>query len=204
MAGELITKFDDHALRVSRFIEQWRDKPDLVAWLKTYLDQMQDIEDALFEILLERNLDDAVGVQLTILGDLVQQPRTTSVDEDFRTAIRARILINLSSGTPEDLIQLLRLLLPASEAFEFRDEPPAQLRMTIVDPTAANVDLLVSLLDEADLGGVRTLLQWNKTLTTSADKFTLGDTVTGAVTGGSLGSTTGASTDPGKFSSVIE
>lgn len=160
-AGELIEQFTGHEDRVSRFIDKWRNKPDLIKLAKIYLRQLQDIEDAAFEVLLERDLDNAEEVQLETIGKLVGQPRTTSDDERYRTAIRARIAINLSDSTGEDVIRVANLLLVDEEAFELRDEPPAQLRVTITDPlTSADSDLVHSLLDEADAAGVRLLLQW--------------------------------------------
>ena len=199
MAGELIAQFGDHAGRVSRLIEQFKNKPDLEALIRSYLLQLQDVEDALFEIILERNLDVAVGVQLEAIGGIVQQPRTTSDDERFRTAIRARIAINLSNATPEDVIKVASLLLVDGEAFRIREEPPAQLRVEVIDPlTSADVDLLFDLLEAADAAGVRLVLQWNASLS-PADKLILG----GGSVGGALGSTTGATANPGKFASAI-
>ena len=200
---DLIVPQDDHAGRVSRFIEQWQDKENLNKLAQTYLDQCQDLEDAFFEIILERCLDDAVGVQLTTLGKIVQQGRTTSDDGRFRAMIRARIAINLSDGTAEDIIKVCKLLLQEfAEAIRLRDEPPAQLRVTITDPLqSVDPDLLQSLLDEADAGGVRLLLGYTTSVMTS-DKFTFSDTSGSATTGKGLGDTSGGTTDIGYLSSV--
>ena len=206
MAGELIAQFTDHEGRVSRLIEQFKNKLDLEALLRSYLKQVQDLEDALFEIILERDLDNAVGVQLTTIGNIVQQPRTTPDDNRFRTAIRARIAINLSDSTIEDVIRVASLLLQEfNETFEVRDEPPAQFRVTVIDPLqSADSDLLQLLLDEADAGGVRLLLQFNNSLTANVDKLLLEDSISGSSGGGgTLGSTTGVTTNPGGLASVI-
>lgn len=205
MAGELIEQNADHEGAVRRFIEQYQNRPDLEALARSYLSQLQDLEDAIFEVILERDLDNAVGVQLETIGNLVQQPRTTSDDERFRTAIRARIAINLSDGTIEDLIRVANLLLQEyAEAYFVRDEPPAQVRITVTDPLqSADADLLHDLLDEADPGGVRFLLQYNSSLSTPIQKLLLSDEATGSTGGGGLGSTIGSPTDPGSFDSVI-
>ena len=201
MAGELIEQFNDHEGRVSRFIEQYKNLPDLVALARSYLAQLQDVEDALFEIILERNLDSAVGVQLEVIGDIVQQPRTTSDDARFRTAIRARIAINLSDATTEDLIKVASLLLVDGETFFVRDEPPAQIRITVVDPlTSTDPDLLQQLLDEADAGGVRLLLSYTAEAETGGFVFSH---ETGAVVGKGF-EYEGAGADAGKFTNSTE
>jgi hypothetical protein len=167
------------------------------------LRQLQDVEDALFEILLERNLDDAVGVQLETIADIVGQPRTTSDDARFRTSIRARIAINLSDGVGEDLIKVLRLLLVDGETFEIREEPRAQVRATVLDPlTSGAADLIALLLRSTKAGGVRLVFQWNKTLALATDKLLLDSTVGASTAGGGLGSTT-AGGGTGKLDSAI-
>lgn len=206
MAGELITQNTDHEGAVRRLIEQFKNKPDLEALIRIYLRQIQDLEDAAFEVILERDLDNAVGVQLSTIGSIVQQPRTTPDDDRYRTAIRARIAINLSNATAEDVIKVANLLLQEyGESYELRDEPPAQFRITVHDPLqSSDADLLLLLLDEADAGGVRLVLQWNNSLAAASDKLLCADTTLGNTGGGGgLGSTTGAVTVPGKLSSVI-
>jgi hypothetical protein len=191
MAGELIEQFTDHEGRVSRLIEQFKNKPDLEALVRIYLRQLQDVEDVLFEIILERDLDVAVGVQLSTIAAIVGQPRFTSDDNRFRTAIRARIAINLSDSTPEDVIKVARLLLFDGETFEIREEPPAQLRVTVFDPlTSSDADLIELLLTATDPAGVRLLFQFNVSLALPANKLTLDDEASGSpATGGGLGDT---------------
>lgn len=205
--GFLIAPNFAHEDAVSLFIEQFKGKPNLDAWAKSYLKQVQDLEDATFEIIFARVLEAAVGVQLSIIGEIVGQPRTTSDDDRYRTMIRARIAINLSHATAEDLITIAALILsPFGESFRVRDEPPAQIRVEVLDPLiSTDADLFFDLLDLADPAGVRLLLQWQSTLATSSDKLLLSNEIDGeSFGGGGLGSTTGPTTTAaGKLSSVI-
>lgn len=200
--SNLIAQFTGHEDRVSRFIEKW-SKPDLQLLARIYLRQIQDVEDVLFEIMLERDLDNAVGVQLTIIGDIVGQSRTTPDDDRFRTAIRARIAINLSDSTGEDIIRVANLILIDSETYFLREEPPAQLRVTVLDPlTSSDADLMRDLLDLADAAGVRLLFQFNDTLALLTDKLLFGSTAGVAAVGGGFGTTTGPE-GTGKLDSVF-
>jgi len=203
----LIAPNSDHEGAVSLFIEQFKAKPNLDAWTKSYLKQIQDLEDAVFEVIFARVLETAIGVQLSIIGAIVQQPRTTDDDDRYRAMIRARIAINLSHSTAEDLIRVAGLILsPFNENFRVRDEPPAQIRLEVLDPLlSTEADLLFNLLELADPAGVRLLVQWQSTLSTPSDKLLLSNEIDGnSFGGGSLGSTTGAITVPaGKLSSVI-
>lgn len=204
MAGELIAQNTDHEGAVRRFIEQFKNKPDLEALTRSYLRQLQDVEDALFEIILERNIDDAIGVQLSIIADIVGQPKTTSDDERFRTAIRARIAINLSDGTGEDVIKVALLLLQEfAETFELRDEPPAQLRVSVLDPLqSTDADLLHLLLEATDAGGVRLMLSYADSVA-HARRFTVSDSSTPQTGGGKGFASTTGSVAAGLLAAVI-
>lgn len=204
MTEGLIDQFTEHESRVSRFIELLKNRANLDALTKSYLAQIQDIEDALFEVLLKRNLEDAVGVQLQIIGKIVGQPYIASTDERFRLMVRARIAINLSHGHESDITKITRLLLVEGEEFEYHDEPPGQIRIIILDPLiSGDIDIIANLIGSADAGGTRMLVQWNKTLADpETDKLRLGSTVGTAGAGGGLGSTTGAA-GTGKLESVI-
>ncbi len=90
------------------------------------------------------------------------------------------------------------------EVFKLRDEPPAQLRVTVTDPLQSiDPDLLQTLLNEADAGGVRLLLNYTSTVKTS-DKFTFSDSAGSATTGKGFGDSSGGTTDIGYLASVEE
>ena len=194
----------DHEGATARFTDRWRNKADLDAWTKTYLKQLQDLEDAIFEVILGRILDNAIGVQLDIIGKLVGQPRTDASDDRYRTLISARIRINRSSGTPEDLIGVAVLLLATNgESFKLREEPPAQVRITVLDELqSSDPDLFHSLLNSARAAGVRLLTEHN-TQAAVTGRLRFGDSGGATVDGGTLASTVGAPTNPGALSSVI-
>lgn len=158
----LIDTFSAHRGRISRLIEQYKDKPYIEALLTSWLGQVQDLENALFEVLQERNIDDSVGVQLDVLGDVVGQFRNSDDDEIFRTSIRVRILINNSEGTPEDIIRVVTAILADGEDWELCEEPPAQFRVRVLDQlTSTSYQLLYTLTNLAKPAGVRFLLSTN-------------------------------------------
>lgn len=200
--AELIVQVTDHEDRVDRLIEQYRGLPDLEALIKSYLAQVQDLENVIFEVILERVIDNAVGVQLTVLGNIVQQPRLTPIDADFKTAINARIAINLSDSTPEDLLRVAALILTGGEEVEIREEPPGQVRITVVDPLTVDPTLAQVLLDEADPAGVRLLFAYTVTVD-EPDAFTFGDTGGAGVVGKGFTDTGGGAVEDGKLAAVI-
>src|SRR5687767_3234790 len=74
--------------------------------------QAQEIENAFWELLTAFDLDTATNDQLLLLGKLVGEGQLGRDDEDFRAAIRARILVNRSDGRVEQLYEIGRALIP--------------------------------------------------------------------------------------------
>jgi hypothetical protein len=132
----VLSKVSTHVTQaVANLVEQYKGKPKMAATLEAFVQQVQDLEDALFELLNERDLDTAVGAQLDTLGDIVGEGRLGRNDVDYRIAIRGRILVNLSEGTPVDLIHLLEVLGEGSSVI-LTEYFPAALTAELVDAVA--------------------------------------------------------------------
>jgi len=118
---------------LTRLVSQFRDQPDLASFQSAFVNRIQEMEGALQELLAERSLDSAVGVQLDGLGALVGQAREGRDDSDYRLVIRARIALNIGSGTPEDIYRVLVLLLLAldGQVPHLEEFPPASILVTI-------------------------------------------------------------------------
>lgn len=80
----------------------------------TFGQQVQDLEDVIFQLLSGRTVDTAVGAQLDGLGAVVGEARLGAADARYRVRIKARIKLNVSSGTAEQILELVVLLLPPS------------------------------------------------------------------------------------------
>lgn len=100
-------------LALGRFIEYWKHKPNIAGLSDSYMREVQALENAMWETLISRTIDYAVGVQLDTLGRLVGQPRGALTDPQYRVRIRVRIKINSSNGTAKDIIDILRSVDPA-------------------------------------------------------------------------------------------
>lgn len=115
---------------LSRLIERWRaDKnPNLAAILTSYLEEGQELENAIWFVIYGRMLDYAEGAQLDMLGRIVGQPRNGLSDDRYRVHVRARIRINRSIGTADDVIEVLRLVDPGV-TYHFQDVGFASFRL---------------------------------------------------------------------------
>jgi hypothetical protein len=141
-----IVKVEDHADQaVGLLIEQYQEKPRLEALLLSYIDEGQEIENALWDVYWKRLIDNAEGAQLDTIGRIVGEPRRSRPDATYRLYVLARIRVNWSHGHARDVIEVLRIVEPAT--FNFFEYYPAACDVEYDGaPTASGQDL-------ANLGG---------------------------------------------------
>lgn len=102
-----IARVTDHVTAgLALLTQQYQDKPRLAGLVTSYLNRVQELEDAIWSSLIGRLIDNAVGVQLDTLGRIVGQPRSGAMDEPYRARIRARIRANRSNGRPDDILSI--------------------------------------------------------------------------------------------------
>lgn len=137
--------------------------------IASFAPQLQELEQVFFDIL-DAVLLTTTGKRLDVLGALVGAGRSTSADDDeYRTTIRARILINKSSGTLPELLEIVALLLGPGIPLDFEQEFPAGYTIFALEPLAEGVGERVARLKlEATAGGVNGLLHFFVTAPTFA------------------------------------
>lgn len=162
--------------------QQFHGKAKLEALLSALIQQVQEAEDAAFTIINGFNLDTAVGDQLDCLGAIVGEPRNARTDTTYRLWIRARILLNRSSGKTEEIYAIFNLLIPAGTEPELTDYYPAEfvLSITGVLDDEDLVDQLALILHEAKAAGVGASLMWQEA--EDADMFTFASILPGTAT----------------------
>lgn len=127
-------------------LEQFRGKPFIEGMVEAFVARAQELEDALWAVLEAMDLDNAANAQLDGLGLLVGEERRSRLDDDYRAAIRVRILINISSGKHSQILAILTAYLGvASGAGTVRlDEPaPAALKLQVLTVPSLPSDLRV-------------------------------------------------------------
>jgi|TARA_Y100000310_G_C20692047_1_gene822953 hypothetical protein len=96
-------------------IEQFKNKPRINTLVKTFAAQIQEIEYVLADLRQMKNLDQATGAQLDILGEYVGEERNGQNDDDYRESIKLRSFLNKSNGEPETVIAYAQSLTNATD-----------------------------------------------------------------------------------------
>lgn len=121
-ASDLVTEGLD------RLSSQFQESPVITELLKAFLESIRDTEDGLLQLLSERGISTAIGVQLDLIGKIVNEPRMGRGDEDYRQALYIRIFINNSEGTPNEILQALRISTQATRT-DYWEHHPASFHL---------------------------------------------------------------------------
>lgn len=114
----------DHVAQgLARVLFQDQGDDDVKGMVEATVGPIQDIENAFYQLYTE-TLENAVGVNLDIYGEIVGQARDPGQsDDDYRLRIKTRIIQNISQGEPESIIKVYQLLVVAG-LVQYQDLPP--------------------------------------------------------------------------------
>lgn len=165
------------------------DPPDnnITKLLKAVCGPIQDLENAMQQVLIKRGVDTAIGYQLDVIGKIVGQARNGLDDDTYRRYVRARIRVHNSTGTVEDAIRVSDLIIYDDDAYYHVLMPGTagfvvRVENVIVDELS---EPLITFLRPTAAAGVRAIAEtWP--LAASA-MFALDDAITPGVTGRGLG-----------------
>jgi hypothetical protein len=119
---------------------------------------VQEVENALFDILVQSSIADATGAQLDGLGQILGERRNGREDDVYRQAVAARFFLNKSSGTIEEILQLFRLI---TDATPYLDEYfPAAFVLRLEDSTIEDPTSLALMLRAVKVAAVRAVLHY--------------------------------------------
>lgn len=143
--------------RLAQYIRGKERMESIIAVVRQQTDELRTV---FAQLKNDRYTAGAFGAQLDVLGGIVGQPRNGLDDDAYRRHISARILLNRSSGTVEEIYQIIALVSPAGTTFTLEDFPPASFLFSITDlpgPLAdaeETAEQLARTLTEARAAGV--------------------------------------------------
>lgn len=155
-----------------RLITHYR-QPRNLAIMEGFVLPVQEAEESVWTLYWNMRLPNAVGISLDFLGRVVGEKRAGRVDDDYRVAIRTRILVNNSKGRIEDLIAIVESMLPNNTIGVAEYWPPA-LSFVVGDIGAVTPDTIFRMLSQAKAAGVRLELSYGAGTLGSDDDTYLG------------------------------
>ena len=114
------------ALLASQFQESKADgsRTNFQKFLAAMVSECYDINTVQLQLVNQRWLATAVGVQLDLIGVILGLPRPTNMaDADYRELLYFQVFINKSTATPEEAIFALKFLTSANKVHYFEVYP---------------------------------------------------------------------------------
>jgi len=160
MSIEHVTDHEEQGLAL--LIEQFRDKPRIEILVRALMAQVQEAEDALWDLSFKRALANAEATQLDALGEIVLLPRNGMDDDTYRAWIGAVHLISRSGGLPEQLLSILSALTPEGTSLRADEYYPAAFRIEVLESISDYLgQALAAIISKARAIGVNGALQWH-------------------------------------------
>lgn len=165
----------DHSDRgVGRLLAKLQGKPRLAAFLRSWIDSAQELEDVVFAMRTMMLVSDATGWWLDRLGAIVGERRRGRTDDIYRVWVAARTLVNRSSGTGPQLIAIVKAVVAEDSTVYVEDQYPAAMLVHVYGETDIDTgNALAELLQQARCPGVRCVLHWS--VDPEADVFRFAD-----------------------------
>jgi hypothetical protein len=114
----LATKITTHVQdALDRLLEQYKYRPQYVAFFTAFLQHVQKLEDALFPLDQYRQLAFAYGLQLDKLGEIIGQARNGLNDIDYLVLLLGTIAENNSDTTAPSMLTIVQTLFQATNVF---------------------------------------------------------------------------------------
>lgn len=107
----------------SFLLSQFKDKTNINKVVEALVEEIQELDDVIVDVQTLRTLNEAKDAQLDEIGAKLKVPRDNLGNEDYRTAIKVKILRSKSAGTENDVAEVIRLLLNDPSASIQRPHP---------------------------------------------------------------------------------
>jgi hypothetical protein len=113
----------------ARLLFQYQGKTNIEALLDSLGgQQIQDLEDILFDINSRLDIDNSEGVQLDNIGTIVGQPRNGQDDMTYKLFLKAKAGVNVSEGDVERVLSVWKII-TGGTIVQVIDQYPAAIEL---------------------------------------------------------------------------
>ena len=152
-----ITQITDHQTQAKARLPGFlANATNFKAFLDVLINPYQDIENLFIQLLDEVSLDTAVGVQLDVVGRILNTARTSSTepDEEYRTRLRGAAATLARSGEVETLITVWNEIWQAVKTIVTEYQPATiELAAEVTTDTPSLDAAALATIEEAMAGG---------------------------------------------------
>jgi hypothetical protein len=130
-------------------LHQFSKSPKLIGLIRSLVTPLEECDQALASLHQGRYISEACWERLDILGRLVNQLRQGMGDDDYRAWIQVAIKLNISSGRPEDVLDILKILYGKKPDVLIQEHPPNDVVFTFLSLPKAPLKTLFAIIRSA-------------------------------------------------------
>lgn len=137
--------------------------PESAAYIDALGTMLQALEDSAESLRLGMDIETCCGKALDQWGRLVDMPRGSMDDEVYRRFIKAKGIAINSSGTAQDLSDVLRTALPFLTELDVVEDLPLGVTVSVITTEAPDAEMLArvtGLVDSTLAASVRFSGTW--------------------------------------------
>lgn len=143
---------------VARLWKQFEQQPNWTDLMSILGQAWRDIDAQQGQVRVQQSVANAEGVQLDLIGELVDVRRNGLADPEYRTAIKVQVQTLIGSGTPEQVVAAVATIVGAGQAVTYTELYPATFLVEVEQMTPDQLVVLLSLLCDVPPAGVSALL----------------------------------------------
>lgn len=118
-----VERVDHKAQAEELLLSQFENAETMKALVMSWLTPLQNLEDDLLEFMANNGVITAYGEMLDIIGSWMGVERQGRLDEEYRTAILGRAILEGMDGTTEKFLEGFRVLINSDQAKFFNYYP---------------------------------------------------------------------------------
>ncbi len=130
-------------------LHQFKNSTKLNALIRGLIFPLEELEQELKNLREMPHIEKAEAKSLDILGRLVGQPRLDMNDEDYRAWIQVAIRLNMSSGTAEEVLQILSIIYQKKPEVLMHGYRPNYIGFTFLTLPKAPLQALLAIIQSA-------------------------------------------------------
>jgi hypothetical protein len=158
----------------SRLTGQFSDKQRICGLVENMVEPLEALQEDFFALKDRRWVDSADGSQLDYCGYLVGISRQGRKDEEYRTAIKARILSNVSGATPSALIEGVRFLTNAKQPQYLESFPACAILFSDGETVPKGSQQVIQDIAPAAIENIPLLVSYGRTPPVRTATLTMG------------------------------
>jgi len=183
---DTIEKITNHVEQGAGLLLSRLQKEDIQALLASWTEQVQSLENALWDVFVLTGITTATNSQLDQIGELILEKRGSLSDNAYRLVLLGKIRALRSNGNGVDFLDLCLILFGNYSEYELIEQERATVIVqyftpVVIDAETINFEVFAGLFRKAKAAGVRFMLVYPGASPSDAFTFSADDTASVSV-----------------------